>query len=197
MTVGNDRLEYALGAKLREERKRLSLTMVQLSELSGISQPHLSQMENGKVSPSINSLYRLANALDISPQQLLPDVPSSGLVIMRAEDSTMTPISDQIDSARARVLALPEGRLQIQEVVVRASEQLGDWFDHEGEEFLFVLEGSMLLELKGQEPQVLEARDGAWYQSAVPHRWSVQNGQLMRLLAVSVVLNREWDGIHR
>jgi len=59
--VGNSEL---FGSKLREYRKESNLTLVQLSELTGISQSYLSQIETGKAGiPSPDMLRRLADGL--------------------------------------------------------------------------------------------------------------------------------------
>ena len=55
----------ALGEKLRQLRKEKNLTLTQLSELTGISQPYLSQIESGKKNASAILLNKLSDALDI------------------------------------------------------------------------------------------------------------------------------------
>lgn len=190
-TVSENQLDYSLGRVLRSVRQRSGLTMATLAQLADISQPHLSQMENGKVSPSISTLYRLATALGVSPQELLPSTPTSDLVVIRAGESEATPISDRPNAALSRVLLGSPGRsLQVQEVVVTEGQDLGDWFEHEGEEFVYVLEGSVIIELRDNEARRLEAGDSAWYPSAVPHRWRVTGSFPLRVLAASAVTER-------
>lgn len=183
-------LDLSLGQALKAVRVKAGLTMARLAQLADISQPHLSQMENGKVSPSISTLYRLANALQVSPQELLPSTPVSELVVIRAGETEATPISDQPGAALARVLLGSPGRnLQVQEILVKEQDTLGDWFDHEGEEFLYVLEGSVTIELRDHAPQQISVGDSAWYPSDIPHRW-VAAQHPVRVLAVSSIAER-------
>ena len=183
-------LDLSLGQALKAVRVKAGLTMASLAQLAEISQPHLSQMENGKVSPSISTLYRLANALQVSPQELLPSTSVSELVVIRAGETEATPISDQPGAALARVLLSSPGRnLQVQEILVEEGNNLGDWFDHEGEEFLYVLEGSITIELENNEPRELDVGDSAWYPSDIPHRW-VAAQHPVRVLAVSSIAER-------
>lgn len=192
-----DRLDIALGQVLRSARLRAGLTMAQLAEGAEISQPHLSQMENGKVAPSINTLYRLATALRISPQELLPASTGEDLVVIRATDGERTPIAEGPDAALARVLVGSPGRsLQVQEVVAEPGTWLGGWFDHEGEEFLLVLEGGLLLDLEGAAETLLGVGDGVWYRSATPHRWRAGSSGRVRVLAVSSVAGGPADPPH-
>ncbi|MCW2497990.1 helix-turn-helix domain-containing protein [Jatrophihabitans sp.] len=184
-------LEVVLGSGLRSARRRAGLTMARLAELSGVSQPHLSQLENGKVSPSINTLYRLANALGISPQQLLPGSAPTSIAVIRAGSVTPTAIMDSPGSAMARVLVgSPDRMLQVQELTVEAGHDLGGFFSHEGEEYLYVLAGRIRLELAGEPAEVLELHDSAWYDSTLDHRWALIDDEPAQLLVVSAVSSR-------
>jgi transcriptional regulator with XRE-family HTH domain len=61
------------GNRLREARIRASLSQSELEELSGIPKARLSRYENGHVEPSIQTLARLAGALNVSEASLLGD----------------------------------------------------------------------------------------------------------------------------
>ncbi|MFM2625783.1 transcriptional regulator [Vibrio parahaemolyticus] len=54
-----------VGQKIKEIRKKKSLTIQELSEKSGMSVGHISRLENGLKSPTISTLERLAKALDV------------------------------------------------------------------------------------------------------------------------------------
>jgi len=188
--TSDENLGSILGRSLRAAR-RAGLTMDTLAEMSGVSQPHLSQMENGRVSPSISTLYRLANALGISPQQLLPSMAGDELQVIRAGSTPATPILDSPTAAAARVLVgSPDKLLQVQEVAVAPGQDLGQWFKHEGEEFVYVTAGSILVELLGGSSGELAAGDSAWYDATVEHRWQLAGDQPAQLIAVSAVAGR-------
>ncbi|HZG81764.1 MAG TPA: helix-turn-helix domain-containing protein [Brevibacillus sp.] len=60
------------GGYLREQRKKKGLTLVELSEKSGVSQPYLSQIENGKGGiPSPEILFKLTNPLGLTHAHLM------------------------------------------------------------------------------------------------------------------------------
>ena len=61
----------ALGGFIRSQRKLARLSLRQLSELSNISNPYLSQVERGLHEPSMRVLHAIAEALDISAETLL------------------------------------------------------------------------------------------------------------------------------
>ena len=55
----------ALGTRIRERRRALGLSLVRLAEITDLSHPFLSQVERGHARPSISSLQRIADALDV------------------------------------------------------------------------------------------------------------------------------------
>lgn len=61
----------SLGENIRRVRKTARLTLIQLSVTTGISQSHLSTIENGKAYPRIGTLRKIADALDVSPVELM------------------------------------------------------------------------------------------------------------------------------
>lgn len=60
-------------SKIREARKLANFTQGQLADALGINRATLSKYENGIIEPSISQLVRIAQELEISPTQLLPD----------------------------------------------------------------------------------------------------------------------------
>lgn len=75
----------ALGEIIRSQRRLAKLSLRQLSALSNISNPYLSQVERGLHVPSVRVLHAIANALDISAETLLAQ---AGLVRDHAEGHT-------------------------------------------------------------------------------------------------------------
>lgn len=61
----------ALGSKVRERRKELGMTQVQLAERMGILQPDVSVIESGQVVSGLLMVARVAVALDMSPVELV------------------------------------------------------------------------------------------------------------------------------
>ena len=60
-------IKKLLGKRIRELRKSKKLTQEQLAELLGIGTPNISYIETGKYAPSMDTLEKLANVLDIKP----------------------------------------------------------------------------------------------------------------------------------
>lgn len=161
-----------------------------MAERAGVSQPYISQLENGKASPSINTLYRVANALGVTPQDLLPDGDDT-TVVVRAGTGSARPIEDRPESALARLLVgSPDTVLQIQEVTAEPDQDLGGYFDHDGEEFVHVLDGAISVTLHGRPSIDLGPGDAVWYRATTPHRWIRTGDGTARLLVVSAAVSR-------
>jgi len=85
MTDPWDTQREALGAFIREQRKRANLSLRQLAELTSLSNPYLSQVERGLHQPSVRVLKALSGALNVSAETLLAQ---AGLIDAMAAGQT-------------------------------------------------------------------------------------------------------------
>ena len=61
------------GIRIKELRDRAGMTQVELSEKSGISQEHISRIENGKFTPNVKTADRIAGALGVTLMDILKE----------------------------------------------------------------------------------------------------------------------------
>ena len=101
----------ALGAFIREQRKRANLSLRQLAELTSLSNPYLSQVERGLHQPSVRVLKAISDALNVSAETLMAQ---AGLI-----DAIATTGKDAKADAKA------DGD-QDTEDAIRADKRLGD-----------------------------------------------------------------------
>jgi transcriptional regulator with XRE-family HTH domain len=180
----------AIGTAIRAARRRAGMPMTVLAERAGVSQPYLSQLENGRNNPSIQTLYRIANALDLSPQDLLPS-DHSAVVVARAGSAPGAAVEDRPDAALARVLVgAPSKLIHAQEVTVAPGDFLGEFFEHDGEEFVYLLSGKLAIELGAARAEHLAAGDSIWYPATTPHRWRTVGTDTARILVMSAAIPR-------
>lgn len=66
-----DTIEQVLALNLVEQRNRLGWSQLMLSESSGVGRVHIARIERGEQNPSVDTVGRLAAALDISVELLL------------------------------------------------------------------------------------------------------------------------------
>jgi transcriptional regulator with XRE-family HTH domain len=178
-----------VGAVLRRLRTDRSLSMRQLARLADLSQPFLSNIENGRSMPSISTLYRLAEALGVSAQELLPgpaDVDVRVATRASLETASVLPISDHPDSGRSTlVVGGPTQLIEARRATVLAGAFDGTWFEHPGEEFVHVLEGTVVVEFRDGRSELLGRGDSLWYYSTVAHRWSTNDATDASVLLVN------------
>lgn len=75
VTRREDRSRYAVlfGVALRRAREAKAMSQERLASASDLSQPYLSLVERGENSPTIDVVFRLCEALDVSPGELLDE----------------------------------------------------------------------------------------------------------------------------
>ena len=73
--------EFAIIQAMIDARKTTGLTQKQLSELTGIAQGDISRIENGNANPSLNTLKRLATAMDMSLKIEFTPVEKRGKIV--------------------------------------------------------------------------------------------------------------------
>lgn len=184
-----------VGDKIKELRESLMLSQEQLAERCGCDASVINDLEAGALAPSLAPLIQITRALGVRLGTLLDDDESLGPVLRRAEDYQ----SAEHDTARLRGLetssdagelifnALAEGKasrhMEPFFIVLEPSEQSAHSLSaHEGEEWLYALEGPLEIEY-GKELFVLQPGDSIYYDSIVPHQVRSYKGQPAKFVA--------------
>lgn len=173
-----------LGAAIRGVRHARGLTLVQLAEATALSHPFLSQLERGLAQPSLSSLRKIAVALQTSPIELIAAAdapePSAGTVEVHRRGEAA--LDSSFGPGAARMLAHGARPLHPLEMAGDNTEP-GERFVHREDEFVYVLEGGVHLEVE-DDAFVLEVGDSAYYPGGVSHRWWAVDASGYRLLVV-------------
>ena len=98
----------ALGAFIREQRKRANLSLRQLAELTSLSNPYLSQVERGLHQPSVRVLKAISGALNVSAETLLAqagliDAIAAGTTEANGQEKPDVPGTEQAIAADPRL----------------------------------------------------------------------------------------------
>ena len=94
--------ELGLAHMLAEKRREKGVTQEKLAELTGLSNPHISNVETGSTQVSLKSLIAIANALEITPDVLLCDNIRYGKHIFK--NAVMEAVDD-CDEVEIRIMA--------------------------------------------------------------------------------------------
>jgi len=167
-----ERPEYRFGEKIKKVRESQSVTLKQLAEEMKVSVSLLSQIENNKVSPSIDTLLALADILDIDPEYLFRDFRKKRKVrIVRKDERNRL----DLGSVHYQLLTPPvppeeEIAMETLELIIEPGGEKGsEDYGHPGRETGVILSGKGEL-LYGTETYSLKEGDSLTFSSAVPHR---------------------------
>jgi transcriptional regulator with XRE-family HTH domain len=181
---------WNVGRTLKSLRVHQGLSMRELAARAGVSQPFLSKVENGLSHPSVGTLYRLADALRVPAQDLLPAV-DGDLDVQRSAPRPAEPMTDSEHTSHSKLLVGGPGRIveaRHLTVTVRPAEIEAEWFEHDGEEFVQVLSGDIEIEFADGRRECMTTGDSLWYRSTLAHRWTNRGSTPSEVLIVNARL---------
>jgi len=180
MTAHPPRRRPQVGSQVRRRRRERGLTLSQVSEATGLNVGYLSQVENDKASPSLETLAALADALDVPIAWFLLDQSVAPRVVRASErprrhmprgQGAMT----QVDGGVARDVAIFEG-------LMPPGSRTG-FHAHPGDEHHVILSGQVRIT---QGESVLEAGPGDYVllDGTLPHDAESIGAEPARLMIV-------------
>ena len=163
-----------LGERLKEIRLSNHWTLGDVSARTGLARSTLSKIENNQISPTFTAVQKLITGLGIDlPQLLKPTKPkrqSSGRRDLTSRgDGKQHPTPTYEHELLSCQLA--QKRMIPFKTIVRARrfEEFQEWVRHDGEEFLMVLEGRILMYSEFYEPLAMVAGDSLYFDSDMGH----------------------------
>ena len=162
-----------LAQRVKTLRARAKMTLKDLSLRSGVSTSALSKLENGQLSPTYESILRLARGLDVDITVLFAAEDATTVTGRRTISRKGTGVKYDTanytyemlcgDLARKRMVPLL-AHLKAKEI-----RSFGSMASHEGEEVIYVLRGKVVLHTEYYEPTLLEEGDCAYFDSMMGH----------------------------
>jgi len=179
-----------VGKRIRELREDTGLTLQELAQRTGYSSALLSQFENHMVSPPLGALIKLSRALDIDVGDFFGEVSDQNFVLVRNDERE---IVSRVASREGVNLgytyeALGFGMkdhhmepfvVTLEPVPIREKHLSV----HEGEEFIYVLDGKMKIRL-GDYTDTLDPGDSIYFKCTTPHHVTCAEGEPAKILAV-------------
>lgn len=174
-----------LGQRLRAVRHAHGYTLAEVAQRAGVSKSFLSMLETGHTNVSATRLQRLSAVFGLKTSDLLPDEAARELVRV-VRRGAATPLSGFGDGVAARLLGL-DVRRRLQPVVLTLAPgaEHETRVGHAGEEFVFVLSGSVSIQVDREAPVRLEAGDSAYYPAALPHGYANLGTSTAELLTIA------------
>ena len=181
-----------VGEKIKAIREAKQISVEELVDRTGLAAEQIESIEANVVIPSLAPLIKIARALGVRLGTFLDDQDESGAVICRKEERTGKSISFSNNAVSART------HMQYQSLSASKADRHMEPFiidveptdetsyvlsSHEGEEFIYVMEGAVEVSY-GKKLHVIEAGDSIYYDSIVPHHVHGHDGQAAKILAV-------------
>lgn len=178
-----------IGKRLRAIRRDRGATLAEVSAVTGVSISALSKIENALISPSYDILKRIADGLELPIEEMV----SAGRKGTVSGRKALTRIgegarfrSEQYEY-RAHADEISRKGMVPLEMVIRARsiEEFDHWSQHSGEEFVYVLAGSIEVHTEHYEPFRLRSGESAYFDSGMRHLYLSLETEDARVLSIS------------
>lgn len=168
----------AVGGRLRDARKARRLTLMQLSEQSGIAVSTISKAERGDIALTYDKFAALAHALQLDFDALFGRASPNAA---RTREASMTPsftasgeqmIYDTPNYEYGMLAADLTGKRMVPmraHVRARSLADFPDYIRHSGEEFVFLLQGALELRFENGTAYALKPGDSLYFDSSMGH----------------------------
>lgn len=161
-------MQQNIGPRLRSIRTLRGLSQRKLARLSGVANATISQIEAGKLNPTVSLLKRILDGVPTTLSEFFSDEPESAdRVFFRASD--LTEIADGGVSFRQVGANLQNRSIQFLKECYQPGSGTGKHnITHEGEECGLILSGRLQVTVGGQTSLLL-AGDAYYFKSTEPH----------------------------
>ena len=156
-----------LGPRLRRMRERHGMGVVEAARRAGISAGFLSSIERALANASVATVQRLATAYGTTVMDLF-QAPKKRERLVRPADRRVLEMQSGV-----RMELLSTGATMLQSMLFRVAPLAGSdgAYSHQGEEFIYMIAGTLEVWLDELECFVLHEGDSFWFESTLGHRW--------------------------
>ncbi len=175
-----------IGSKINRLRTDKKLTLKELSQLTGLSVGFLSQLERGLTTVAIDSLDNISKALGVDINYFFTLAKEQDNFIKKSyEREVIFMDKDNFIQFHLSNNLLDKALLpRLIEVFPKKNNETVLTYSHEGEEFVYILEGILTYYYDGQKYELYPG-DSVHIRSSVPHNWENNTNKTVRLLEVS------------
>lgn len=181
--VNDQSVPPTLGTVLKGIRSRHGWTLKEMSDRCGIPVSTLSKVEHDRLTLSYDKLQQLSRRLKIRMSDLFADGPDdsaprvTGRRSIGSIDRAVRVVTDNYDYSylctdlrRKRMIPI------LTRIRAQSASEFGDLVRHQGEEFIYVLEGRIEVHSEFYDPVVLETGQGIYLDSSMGHAYVVGEG---------------------
>lgn len=168
-------------------RKKQKMTLQQLADITGLTKGYLSKIERSKKSPPYSTLNRVAKALGVDVSYLInqnaEEVGDPRIAFVKKNQRKIVETVDSPDGYAYQTLASGKPGKNMEPYIIEPAFEEKATFQHEGEEFFYVLEGTHEFIYDGRT-YIMEEGDSVYFDSGVPHTGRSIGKKRAKMLAV-------------
>ncbi|MEF9951870.1 MAG: helix-turn-helix domain-containing protein [Clostridium sp.] len=162
-----------IGKAVKTQRTLKNLSVRELAAMTGLSPGAISKIENGKTIPNVITMKSIASAMGVSVSYFFIDNEEE---LIQHTKKGKSPVFIRNSSETGEVIEelLTTGKdLHMQPCVLTFTPESnsGEGITHNGEEFVYVIEGTIDCILEGVGTYRLEKGDSLYYPCSIAHRW--------------------------
>lgn len=175
-----------IGSKIKKLRAEKNLTLKELSQLTNLSVGFLSQLERGLTTVAIDSLDSISKALGVDINYFFTMTKEQTNVVQKSYEREVVLMDKDnfiqfyLSHNLGDKVMLP----RLIEVYPKKADETVIPYTHEGEEFIYILEGILTYYYDGERYE-LYPNDSVHIQSTSSHNWENNTNKIVRLLMVN------------
>ena len=175
-----------IGRLLKDQRISLGLSIRDLSVRSGVAAATISQIETGKTSPNLVSIYSLCENLGFPISALFVEEIDARINLIRKDQRpSFTRNVSSGKEIRESLITRGDSDMWGGMVYMPPHTDSGAFYYHDGEEFVFILKGTLFFELEGRPFYELHEGDTLYYPNEIGHRWENRSDDEVQFIIVS------------
>lgn len=188
-------LERSIGERMATLRARRKVTLERLAEVTGFTKGYLSKIENSRKVPPIGSLARIATALDADLSHFFqtPGASSRNAVsVVHRKERQPVVRGGTAFGYDYSSLAHHRRDKRMEPFLFSFPRRIDRHvhFQHEGEEFLFILSGKVEFEVDGDK-YILEDGDSLYFDASLPHKGRALGGSAKAIVVTCAPRKRQ------
>lgn len=174
-----------IGAKVKKLRQEKNLTLREMSEKINLSTGYLSQFERGITTIAVEYLYKISDILGVSINYFFSESEPADSIVLRSYEQSVSKILNQcVYRSLSHTSAEKNMAPEIVELLpAMGKPEVVKVYPHEGEEFVYVLQGVLTLLFEDEEYHLYPG-DSAHYLSDTPHNWMNETNDVVKILVV-------------
>ena len=179
--------EAEVGKRIQQYRTGKRLTLQEVADRTGLTKGYLSKIEKAKKAPPVSTLINLSKAFGISISEILGEGGDNknSISLVKMKDRPFIARDGTVFGYAYQTLAhkFPNRHMEPYILTLPLRAKQNALFQHEGEEMMFVLEGTMKF-FHGEKEFIVEEGDCVYFDASIPHYGICQKNKEVKILMV-------------